>query len=576
MTATRTAPTLVIAVCAIVFSSIPLARGSTFESLNCLAADDILAEVRASAAITESNLSSTMVDIALNTLGTPEVQAKALALAWVAGNAEDRIRVMEVDFYLRQGSFPSDNIDYRGIPSSSRLDLAQIRCRQILDTLDSDPGMKTLGLMIRSLNSEISNQDPDQTPMDESQKREVAAVWEVLGQSKQPSPSTSTTSGTETPIPVSDSSLVGRQGSLHGLLVMELEGSEYAGEASKMDIMAISDPTVLPEAPISFNQSVGPHMEGALREVTKYLSQRHQKLPTGVRLEISFAERSSIKDGPSAAVACALLTESILTNTPLNRMFAVTGDMNADGAVQPVGGIDGKIRGAVRTGCSHMAIPKANQSLISDLLILGGVQSLCRIQVFTITEFDEAWKLALAPDQQDAAVSQSLALFNEVKEVLSRPGGQSYLTNPHVKERLSKILELTPNHLTARLLLLASQGQAPQKLSLIGSFQTIDRCAKPLIEFGDAGDFDASLDALKGAVVDLQRVRTLLDPRTKGASDATEDLMSTLGELGNGSLVRGSARYTSIVSEIDAALGKLKAEYARIRNDPQIQEELNY
>jgi predicted ATP-dependent protease len=91
-----------------------------------------------------------------------------------------------------------------------------------------------------------------------------------------------------------------------------------------------------------------------------------------------------MKDGPSVAVACALLLESIISGVELDRNFAVTGDMNADGTVQPVGGIDGKIRGSVKARCIHVGIPVENKKSISDIFLLGGVQEVCKIQILVL------------------------------------------------------------------------------------------------------------------------------------------------------------------------------------------------
>lgn len=52
-------------------------------------------------------------------------------------------------------------------------------------------------------------------------------------------------------------------------------------------------------------------MSGASDEVEKFMKVRHaNSLPKGYTIEFGFADKHTLKDGPSAAVACALMTNA--------------------------------------------------------------------------------------------------------------------------------------------------------------------------------------------------------------------------------------------------------------------------
>ena len=121
---------------------------------------------------------------------------------------------------------------------------------------------------------------------------------------------------------------------------------------------------------IRFNQRVGKAMDSALKEVTKYLRVKHDTWPSGYDIEIAFEDRFTAKDGPSAAICCALLLDSLVSGKTIDPFFAVTGDMNADGSVQPVGGVPAKVRGAFSKSCKYVAIPTKNARSLSDLVLL--------------------------------------------------------------------------------------------------------------------------------------------------------------------------------------------------------------
>jgi len=313
------------------------------------------------------------------------------------------------------------------------------------------------------------------------------------------------------------------QSKVKGLLVQSLEASNYAGKASQMNTAAEKIGSTR-EMQISFNQPVGKDMGIALTKVIKYLRLQHESLPTGYKVDISFEEQYIPKDGPSAAVACALMINSLIEGGDIDPNIAVTGDMNADGTVQPVGGITGKLRGAVKGGCDVIAIPESNSRVISDLLIINGISALTNIQIFSLKTFDDAWKLAAVHEKREPEIKESIELFSEILKVLNRPGGENLLRNEHVRTRLKKCLELTPNHLNAKILLVASMGRTPTKLSLLGSLENIDRAAEPLLRAIRQEKFNIKEplddDEYADSASAIKRLRPKLDDRTLKCADA--------------------------------------------------------
>lgn len=315
-------------------------------------------------------------------------------------------------------------------------------------------------------------------------------------------------------------------------------------------------------------------MTSALREVQKFVSLRHNGFPPGKRIEIAFQEQYSSKDGPSAAVACTLLLDSLITGDKFDPAFAVTGDMNADGSVQPVGGIDGKIRGATKRDCTHVAIPKANVEILRDMLVADDLKPLIAIQIFSIEKYEDALALAKAPDIRDPKIQAAITSFAEVQKVLLGRNGSSFLNNSHVRTRLQKVLADAPNHESARLLLLRSTGAVPKQLSLRGSFSQIDKVTKPIMSVLKSGDVDNSVESLKDSIFALRRVRRKLDDRAKPTADSLEELSRTLEALGSSKLDGRSARLQGLLRDFKTALGKVQTEYNKLASNPQIQEEL--
>lgn len=366
------------------------------------------------------------------------------------------------------------------------------------------------------------------------------------------------------------------QTKVKGLLVQQLEANTFAGKASQMNATAEASGSSK-EMSVAFDQGVGEDMRTALKKVVKYLRLQHKSLPAGYRVEISFEEQYIPKDGPSAAVACALLLNSLIEGDDIDPDIAVTGDMNADGTVQPVGGITGKLRGAVRRDCSVIGIPEPNKRVINDLLIVEGPLSLSRIQIFTLGKFEDAWKLAASHDKRNAEIKESIEVFGEVQKVLNRSGGIKYLRNSHVRERLKKCLELTPNHLSAQLLLDASMGRVPKKLSLLGSVENIDRTAEPLLRAIRQKKFDIS-DPLAGdeyadAASAIKRIRPMLDDRTLKCADALVNYSLLMRRYAT-ARPKSYNGVRKLVAEIQGAGSVINQEYDTLYSRVDVKEEI--
>lgn len=71
---------------------------------------------------------------------------------------------------------------------------------------------------------------------------------------------------------------------------------------------------------------------------------------------------STPKDGPSAGGAIALALASLLSECPVRRDLAMTGEIDTRGRITGVGGLDIKLETAYDAGCRTLIIPKENLS----------------------------------------------------------------------------------------------------------------------------------------------------------------------------------------------------------------------
>lgn len=142
------------------------------------------------------------------------------------------------------------------------------------------------------------------------------------------------------------------------------------------------------------------HSKGVLI-LSSYLASHYlPESPLSLTASLVFEQSYGGVDGDSATVAELLALLSAIAETPLNQGLAVTGSLNQQGEVQPIGGVNEKIEGFFDicvargfTGGQGVAIPATN---VANLALKSQVQDKVRtgqFAIWPITTIDEAIEL---------------------------------------------------------------------------------------------------------------------------------------------------------------------------------------
>jgi len=111
-------------------------------------------------------------------------------------------------------------------------------------------------------------------------------------------------------------------------------------------------------------------------------------------IHVHVPEGATPKDGPSAGITMCTTLVSLLTNQPVRRNVAMTGEITLTGRILPIGGLKEKILAAKRAQIKTIIIPDRNKKDLADI----PAHLLKNMTIHCVKNFDDVLKIALLPD----------------------------------------------------------------------------------------------------------------------------------------------------------------------------------
>lgn len=133
-------------------------------------------------------------------------------------------------------------------------------------------------------------------------------------------------------------------------------------------------------------------------------------------IHVHVPEGATPKEGPSAGITIATSILSLLTEIPVNRKVAMTGEITLKGKVLPVGGIKEKLLAAHREGIREAILPLDNKADLKDLPKVIKQD----LKIHLVENMDEVLKISLTGELPQKLQKEKAAVASE----LSQRGGE--------------------------------------------------------------------------------------------------------------------------------------------------------
>ncbi|MBB6213987.1 ATP-dependent Lon protease [Anaerosolibacter carboniphilus] len=139
------------------------------------------------------------------------------------------------------------------------------------------------------------------------------------------------------------------------------------------DTLSIEVITMKGNGKLVLTGQLGDVMKESARAGISYIRSKMEELKLqddfyqALDIHIHIPEGAIPKDGPSAGITMATAVISALTNMPIHREIAMTGEITLRGRVLPVGGIKEKVLAANRAGIKKVLLPVLNQKDVEEI-----------------------------------------------------------------------------------------------------------------------------------------------------------------------------------------------------------------
>jgi ATP-dependent Lon protease len=306
--------------------------------------------------------------------------ATANVLENIPGPLRDRMEVIQLAGYSEEDKIKIANqyilrkqIEENGI-SPDAIEFTEAGVRKIITEYTREAGLRNLERLVGTCARKVAHQFAtwDSTLPFPAVKIEAKTIEKFLGPPKYQSAD------------VREENEVG--------CVTGLAWTQFGGEVLEVEATAMKG-----RGGIMLTGSLGDVMKESCHAAMSWIRAHAKDLNIDENffskneVHIHFPSGAVPKDGPSAGITITTAIVSLLTNTPVRKDVAMTGEVSILGKVLPIGGLKEKSLAAMRQGIKTVVIPYKNEKDLAEI----PKEYKKKIDFMPVKSVEEVLKIAL-------------------------------------------------------------------------------------------------------------------------------------------------------------------------------------
>ena len=214
------------------------------------------------------------------------------------------------------------------------------------------------------------------------------------------------------------------------------------------------------------------------------------------------------------------MLEASATNQPLRNDIHICAAINAQGKLRQPRNFWEQfqlLRKSDHRG--RLIVAAESNDLIMQLLAFGDPEFFTRWEIVTAETLDQA--MAVATETNPKKITDASELYRTIQELTKKSKVTQIAVNPAVRNRLSEIINLFPNHLSSKALLIQGSPNRPSHLNGLALTHELSPIIQRIDMFlsSKTSNFIPSTGQLKKIHTELRESLDPLEPLVDGTED---------------------------------------------------------
>jgi len=254
------------------------------------------------------------------------------------------------------------------------------------------------------------------------------------------------------------------------------------------------------------------------------LEKQHPDLPKDIRVTITSKElEESLQSRKLHTISAAVAVLANAAITGVEPDAIVIGQIDESGDYKLPPAFWDQIQALGKGKGRHLVLPAEAEPLMPAILAMENPGFFLDYEVLLAPDLKGL--LEIMTQKPDSPLAGVLAKFREIREKAGTKDIRQYIANSFVRGRLAEITQETPNHLSARMLLIQAEGKRPTLVTRKVLAAELRHALEPMEWICDKPDEDLTTQCIPKLLTTFELCRNNVEGFDRHVEKADRDLL---------------------------------------------------